>query len=73
MDTYVLVALSKCLNANSPRPPMPHTMYCCVLSGSMGLSHAASPEGGEGGREGGREGGSSKSMTFTYNWERIYI
>ena len=28
----------KCLNAVSPSPPTPHTMYCSSLSGSRGKS-----------------------------------
>ena len=32
----------KCLNAVSPSPPTPHTMYCSSLSGSRGKSHLSS-------------------------------
>ena len=33
----------KCLKAVSPSPPIPHTMYCCSLSGSSTWSQS-SPE-----------------------------
>ncbi len=35
-------ALLKCWKAVSPRPPTPHTMYCSMLRGSMGISHVLS-------------------------------
>ncbi len=35
-------ALLKCWKAVSPSPPTPHTMYCSMLRGSMGISHILS-------------------------------
>ncbi len=35
-------ALLKCWKAVSPSPPTPHTMYCSMLRGSIGISHVLS-------------------------------